>query len=139
MRFWDSSAIVPLLVAEEPTADARRLLSEDQSILASHLTPVEVSSALWRRRHADELTSDGHEEAEQIFAEISRRWREIAHAPEIVTLALDLLSRHSLRSMDALQLAAALFASGTTARLTIVTFDRRFAAAARAEGFAILS
>lgn len=39
MRFWDSSAIVPLLVEEERTLDARRLLSEDQSILASHLTP----------------------------------------------------------------------------------------------------
>jgi predicted nucleic acid-binding protein len=138
MKFWDSSAIVPLLVEEDRTADARRLLSEDQSILASQLTPVEVSSALWRKRHANELTSAAHEEAERMFAEISRRWREISHAPEMVAQALDLLSRHPLRSMDALQLAAAMFASGTTARIPIVTFDRRFAAAARAEGFAIL-
>ena len=139
MRFWDSSAIVPLLVEEDRSADALRLLREDQQILASTLTPVEVSSALWRRRHAGELPAAAHAEAERIFAEISRHWREIAHTPRIVELALNVLSRHPLRSMDAMQLGAAMFASGTGPRVPIVAFDRRFAEAARAEGFPVLA
>jgi len=138
MRFWDSSAIIPLLIEEGRSADARRILREDQEILASALTPVEVSSALWRRRHAGELTAAAHQEAEQGFAQLSRRWREIAHSQRITDLAFGVLSRHPLRSMDALQLAAAMFASGTTAKIPIVAFDRRLAAAARAEGFPIL-
>jgi predicted nucleic acid-binding protein len=74
---------------------------------------------------------------ERAFAELSRRWREVAVTQEIVRLALGVLSRHPLRSMDALQLAAALFVSGRTEGLEMVTFDTRLGRAARDEGLTV--
>jgi predicted nucleic acid-binding protein len=52
MRFWDSSAIVPLLVHERSSPRMHALLSEDPAIAAAFITPIEVDSALWRKRHA---------------------------------------------------------------------------------------
>lgn len=46
MRFWDASAVVPLLVAEEETDYCRRLLAEDAEGVVWFFTPVEVISAL---------------------------------------------------------------------------------------------
>jgi hypothetical protein len=52
----------------------RRLLMRDSHILASHLTPVEITSALWRRRHHEGLDAYAHHQADAAFAEITRRW-----------------------------------------------------------------
>ena len=48
MRFWDASAIVPLVALEKETGDCRTLLAEDRDIVVWLLTPVEVISALTR-------------------------------------------------------------------------------------------
>ena len=49
MRFWDASAIVPLVALEKETGDCRSLLAKDRDIVVWLLTPVEVISALTRR------------------------------------------------------------------------------------------
>lgn len=50
MQFWDTSVIVPLLIAEKATSDIRELHAGDPRIVTSWITPIEVTSALWRRR-----------------------------------------------------------------------------------------
>jgi predicted nucleic acid-binding protein len=138
MRFWDSSALIPLLLQEDRSSDAALLIRQDSTILTSALTPVEIASALWRRRHAGQLDAAVHDDVERAFAELTRRWRAVAVTQEIVRLALGVLSRHPLRSMDALQLAAALFVSGRTEGLEMVTFDTRLGRAARNEGLIVI-
>ena len=64
MRFWDSSALVPLLVDEAASSLARSLLREDPAIVAWRLAGTEVASALWRRRRAGEI-----DEQARLFAE----------------------------------------------------------------------
>lgn len=138
MRFWDSSAIAPLLLTERRSFAVHQLLSGDASVIAAAITPVEVASLLWRRRHRGELTLAGHERAERRYAQMSRRWDEVALTREITDLARDLLGRHVLRSLDAIQLASAIWASSTERKLPFVTLDEKLAIAARAEGFPIL-
>ena len=49
MKFWDSSAIVPLIIAENNTDYCLEVLSKDPEMLIWCLSRVEVISALCRR------------------------------------------------------------------------------------------
>jgi hypothetical protein len=48
VRFWDSSAVVPLLVHQQTSARTDRWLADDPAVSLWTLTPVEITSALWR-------------------------------------------------------------------------------------------
>ncbi|MDP9190818.1 MAG: type II toxin-antitoxin system VapC family toxin [Acidobacteriota bacterium] len=73
-----------------------------------------------------------------MFAELCARWNEIAHTNLVVQTALDVVTKHPLRTLDAMQLAAAIVLSATPSNVAFVTLDRNLAAAARAEGFSVL-
>ena len=49
MRFWDSSAVVALLAAEEARARAVASLADDPVMLVWWATPIECASAIARR------------------------------------------------------------------------------------------
>ncbi len=142
MRFWDSSAIVPLLIGEPRTEDMLELLRQDGSILASFITPLEITSAVWRRLHKNLLSVERRADAEAMFADLSNNWSEVGNLQHITEIALDLLTRHPLRAADAIQLASAidLVEEGDKERasLPFVTLDHDLASAARAEGFPVL-
>ena len=139
MRFWDSSAIVPLLVFEEQTPWAQKLLREDPVGIVWALSPVEVHSALVRRRTDGSLDAPGFLEARKranlFFAAMS----PIVVLEQVVMRALRVLDLHPLRAADALQLAAALIVSRERPQdLPFVTLDTRLAQAAEREGFPLL-
>lgn len=139
MRFWDSSAIVPLLIREATSGDLRALLATDVHIAASFITSLEVGSALWRRDHNNELSSDEHAAADDAFEKLNQSWSEVADIFDAREVALEVITRHALRSGDAIQLASALIACGyDAASLPFVTLDNTLASAARAEGFIVL-
>jgi predicted nucleic acid-binding protein len=139
MRFWDSSAVIPLLIREASSAELRALLASDMQIVAALITPIEVRSALWRRRHHNELSAENHAAAEEAFEELDESWVEVADIFDAREIALDLITRHVLRSGDALQLASALIACAfDPASLPFVTLDIDLASAARVEGFTVL-
>ena len=139
MRFWDSSAVVPLLL-EEPGSDTMRaLLREDAAMVAWRLAGTEVVSALWRRRRADELDETARRFAEQGLALLESRWTSVEDAAHVDRRARRLLAAHPLRAADALQLAAALVACDERSDvLPLVTLDDRLAEAARREGFVVV-
>jgi predicted nucleic acid-binding protein len=139
MRFWDSSALVPLLVHEPRSDVVRMLIDSDSHIVASLLTPLEIVGALWRRRRSGELTAAEHTDADTAFAEISRVWSDVEEIQSVREIALDVLSRHPLRSSDAFQLASAIVAAEhKPSSLPFVTLDYDLASAARTEGFPVL-
>ena len=135
--FWDSSALVPLLIEEPRSPDARRLL-KGSPILVSWFARVEIGSALtrlWREQKTDEagLQSDLAE-----LATLASRWIEVPPRDDLRQTAMRLLREHPLRSLDALQLASAWLASeGRPDTLDFVCFDARLAAAAQREGFRV--
>jgi predicted nucleic acid-binding protein len=115
----------------------RGLMTRDSHIIASHLTPVEITSALWRKRHHGRLSTAAHLQADAAFAEITQRWSTIP-ASEAIERAIDILARHPLRAADSVQLASALIAMERFGSLPFVTLDHDLAHAARAEGFTVL-
>ena len=139
MRFWDTSALIPLLVDEPARDRLMALLEEDSEVLAWWGTPVEIASALARREREQLVT------AEQVMAALaaartfSESWHEIVPSDAVRRTAGRLLRTHPLRAADALQLAAALVAADhDPASLEMVCLDERLRLAARREGFTVL-
>jgi hypothetical protein len=139
MRFWDSSALVPLLVEEAGTADMRRTFAEDPGVVVWALTPLEILSALRRRRRAGEISEKDFEAAEVSFRDLERSWSPIADLEHVERRARRMLAVHALRVADAAQLAAALVACRERPDLLpFLTLDGNLGEAARREGFAVL-
>ncbi len=139
MRFWDTSAIVPLLVSEARTASARRLAGEDPGIIVWWATRTECVAALARRRREGALTSSGERLARSVLALLAAEWSEVLPGDGVRERAERLLSTHALRTADAFQLAAALLWSrGGTHGLEFVSLDLRLREAALREGFQLL-
>jgi predicted nucleic acid-binding protein len=139
MRFWDSSALVPLIVNETPSAQLRALASDRRRLLVWWAAPVECASAVTRREQAGDLDGAGAVDAHLTLERLGDEWSEVPPNKRLRTAALRVVRVHGLRAADALQLAAAYVASRDRPdSLPFVTLDDRLAAAARREGFPIL-
>jgi uncharacterized protein with PIN domain len=49
VKFWDSSALVPIVSDEKHTDEMKELFRRDPNLLVSFITPLEVTSAIWRK------------------------------------------------------------------------------------------
>ena len=139
MKYWDASAITPL-IAEEPTRDyLLKLLEQDADMLAWWGTPVEIASALARREREGLLTADEVTAALRAVHALAESWHEILPSDSIRRTAERLLRAHPLRAADSLQLAAALIgADHDPDSLEFVCLDIRLARAAQREGFVVV-
>jgi uncharacterized protein len=138
MKYWDSSAIVSLLIEEAATAALRALHDKDPEQTVWCLTPVEIASAL-ARRGREGLAADQQEAIRSAMQMLSERWREIGSLELVRGRALRLLNTHPLRAADAVQLAAALVACEERPPvLAFVCVDDRLRESARKEGFPVL-
>jgi len=139
VRFWDSSAIAPL-VLEEPTSESLRELAWDGTeLLVWWATPVECASAVARRERQGAITAQEASKALGTLDELSERWREVPPRRALRDDARRLIRIHDLRAADAFQLAAARAGSDHAPEiLPLTTLDDRLAAAARREGFPVL-
>jgi len=139
VKFWDASALIPLL-ADEPTRERLlKILEADPEMLAWWGTPVEIASALARREREKLLTADQVEAALAAARQLADSWHEIVPSTSVRRTAERLLRVHALRAADSLQLAAALIAADhDPTTLEMVCLDARLATAARREGFTVL-
>jgi predicted nucleic acid-binding protein len=128
LRFWDTSAIVPLLVKENSTAAMQSLYRSDSALFVWWGTEVECISAIAR------VEREGMVSTSIVFKVINRL--KLLSERKI---AKRFLRVHNLRAADALQLAAAfLAAEKDSSTLEFVCLDERLANAARKEGFAVI-
>ena len=136
MRFWDSSALLPLLVSEEASPDMDALLREDPAIATWWGTSVECVSALARLERDNALSRDDMRSALERLRQASQNWVEVPATDDVRVQAVRLLRDHRLRAADALQLAAAIVAADFQASaMEFVTLDARQHEAAEREGF----
>lgn len=138
MKFWDSSAIVPLVLVEPGRDQLLGLLEEDPSILAWWGTRVECTAAVARREREGALAVADASAALERLRALASQWQEILPGDAIRTTAERLLRVHPLRSADSLQLAAAVVAAEhEPATLEFVSLDTRLNEAAAREGFPV--
>ncbi|MBI2898800.1 MAG: type II toxin-antitoxin system VapC family toxin [Planctomycetes bacterium] len=138
MRFWDSSALIPLVCEEAISASCRRLLRNDRSVAVWALTRTEMVSAVRRREREGGLDRDETRSALRRIATLAEHWTEVDALAPVRERAERLLGLHPLASADALQLAAALALAQDRPRgRPFVTADDRLGRAAEAEGFEV--
>ncbi len=140
MKFWDSSALVPLHVDEPATPALRQVLRDDPFVLVWMLSSVEILSAIARLgRNARGLDDLLHGLRLDVLDRWSQ-WSVVTHAQAVRRRAERLVGLHPLAAADAMQLAAALVASGDRPEtLPFVTLDTRLAKAAQLEGFRVIT
>lgn len=139
MRFWDSSALVPLVVDEPASAEMRRLMSEDGEAVAWALTSVEVVSAVARLERSSSGLEDLASSIRRDALDRVRRCHPVTAVDAVRQRAERLVSVHALSAADALQLAAALVVSREQPdTIEFVTLDKVLGRAARLEGFPVL-
>jgi predicted nucleic acid-binding protein len=136
--FWDSSAIVPLLVSEQRSESMARLLSGDSEPVIWWATPLECQSALRRRHRESPWPATQLAAATDRLRLIVQHLDTVAPTDELRSRAGRLLASHPLRAAEALQLAAALiWCEEQPHGEGFVTLDGRLADAASNEGFTI--
>lgn len=141
--FADSSAVVKLYADEEHSDVVRRF----DSLVTSSICRVEVVAALWRKTRIGEISSSA---ASMLVREFEF---DLADTPDgvvryvpmpvtdsLLSKASQLLPFHELRSLDAVQLASALYARELDPECAgFVCFDQRLTRAATAHGFRVIS
>jgi uncharacterized protein len=136
MKFWDASAIVPLLMTEPTTTAMREIAAADPAMLVWWATEIECVSAIARMDREGGLDSRVVTEAFARLKLLAEGWHEVDPSDAIREAAVRFLRVHPLRAADALQLAAAFVAAERRpSSLELVTLDDRLAAVARKEGF----
>lgn len=139
VRFWDTSAIIPLWLAEHGSARARAWHRNDPDVIVWTLTRVEVFSALARRRREAPAAASRLLSIRRDFIRAWEEWSEITAIEIVRRHAERIIESHPLRAADALQIGAALLAAeDNPAGLEFVTFDQSLAHAAEREGFRVL-
>jgi len=139
VRFWDTSALVPLFVAERQSRAVARRLNDDPDVVVWTLTRVELLSALARRHRAEPGAARRLRIARRQFLTTWERWSEVTAVDLVRRRAERIVETHTLRAAGALQIGAAVVAAEDNPdSLEFVTFDLAQAAAAEREGFHVI-
>ena len=140
MKFWDSSALVPLVVDEPTTSKMRALLAQDRDVVVWMMTSVEVLSALGRVGRTSDALADLLPGARADVLDLLRHCATVIDVEGVRRRAERLVGVHPLAAADAAQLGAAMLASGDRPEtLTFVTLDQQLARCARLEGFRVVA
>ena len=131
-----------LVVSEAGTPAMKRFAdrTEDVSKIITVFTMVEIRSVLRRRELTGDLSSTEAASAYRTIEAILQGFIQQPITSEVVTTASGLVARHSLRTLDALQLGSALVyqrALHPSEELILIASDRKLLAAASAEGFTV--
>ncbi len=139
MKYWDASALVPLIVSESGTNLARSWLADDSAIVTWAWTRVEIASAIERRTREGALSRRDRRQVLERLDSFANTWDEVTEILAVRSRASLLLARHPLRAADAGQLGAALMVNEQLegGSLPFMCLDRRLSEAAELEGLAI--
>jgi len=139
LRYWDASALVPLIIAEAESGWARDRLAEDDRIITWAWTRTEIVSAIESRTREGALARLERRNLLRVFEAFANKWDEVTDVLAVRVRANLLLARHSLRAADAGQLAAAtLVQEQLSSPLTFVCLDQRLSIAAELEGLDVM-
>ncbi len=128
--YWDSSSIV----GQSREAYAR-LLQTSSHMTLSHLTELEVVSAVARRHKRDLKRRARLERAVLAFCRRLNKLAMLAQAEALFRSARDLARKHALGSNDSLHLAACLFLRQQVEDpVVLASLDRDLREAAAGEG-----
>ena len=138
LAYFDTSVLVKNYVTEAGSLQARQLLAHYQ-FLSSFITPVELMSALTRRRSTRGLRAD---ETAAILArarEDRTYWKLLDVSEAVLNRAEEIIQNTRIRTLDALHVASLInFQAISDLPVSFVTADARQRDAARQVGLDVV-
>ncbi len=130
--YFDTSALVKVLVREEGTAAAREIWTAAQAVVATPLVEVEARAALAAAQRGCRLSPSSHRTVKQALSELLAEVTLVPVTSELTSRAADLAESEALRGYHAVHLAAAL-----TVADVLASADRPLGRAALARGLQV--
>lgn len=137
VAYFDSSALVKLVVEEAGSEDAALLWDGADAVLTSRVAHPEVRAALAAAHRDARLDATAHRRAKGEWAALHRALRMVELTPQLERAAADLAEQHALSGFDAIHLASALTLTGLS--VIVATWDARLLRAARTSGLHTLA
>ena len=139
MKFWDTSAIIPIIIEQSYSAEIKQILKTDPHMIVFWGTIVESLSALSRLQREHFLDDTSFKHASGLLETLIRNWTEILPGNDLREQAIRIVSVHGLKTLDSLQLSAALiWTNKRPVNNSIVSLDKQLRTAAGKEGFIVL-
>src|SRR5262249_28413379 len=107
LAYFDTSVLVKNYIQEVGSRRARELL-EAYEFLSSSIAPIELHSAVRRRRREGEMTRQNYS---SILARVKQDrvfWQLVEPVPVVLGKAEELVAAYDVRTLDALHLASAI-------------------------------
>jgi predicted nucleic acid-binding protein len=132
--YFDTSAIVPIVIDEPSSIVASRLWDEADRVVSSRLVYAEGRAALAMAHRLDRLDEPGLREAVDTFESLHDQLDVIEVTEGLIREAGDLAEQLSLRGYDAVHLASAKLVDD--AEMVLAAGDQSLLVAAQAIGLA---
>lgn len=132
VAYFDSSALVKLVIEERGSEDAALLWDGANAVLASRVAHPEVRAALAAAHRDARLDAKAHRHAKAEWKALHQALRLVELTPQLEHKAGDLADQHALSGFDAIHLASAL--TLTELPIILATWDARLLRAARSSG-----
>jgi predicted nucleic acid-binding protein len=133
--YLDTSAVIPILIAEPTTDACRRIWDDADRRISSRLTYVEVAAELAMAERQGRISSVEQDEALSKLAEMWPDVDVVEATAELATSAAEIARSLALRGYDAVHCASA--AEVNDPELVAATGDARLLAAWRELGIAV--
>jgi len=140
VNFWDSTAILPLLLNGPISDELISLLrAEKGKMIVWWGATIECSSAISRLRRMNFLDQDGEAKAREMLRVLQHSWQEISPLDDVREEAIKVVHRYPLKPAESLQLAAAvIWTNHHPAGKRFVSLDGWLREAAITEGFVLI-
>ncbi len=133
--YFDTSALIPLLMAEPGSDHAGRMWDAAERVVTVRVAYAEGRAALAHARRLGRLPARGHRSARVAFEDIWVQLDRVEVTAPLVQRAGDLAEQLALRGYDAIHLAAAETVADPD--LVFVAGDQPLVQAASTLGFAV--
>ena len=131
LAYFDTSALVKIYIHEAGSSRVRGLLTSYE-FLSSAITPIELHSAVQRRRRRDEITQPNYNSIVSRLAKDRSYWQLVEVVPQILSKAEELVKTANVRTLDAIHIASAIIIQDSfTTPLPFISADERQLAAAQ--------
>ncbi len=135
IAYFDTSAIVPLLIQEAGSDAAGQLWDEASRLVSVRLAHVEARAALAQAARTSRISAQNLASARRELQGLVVQLEFVEVDDELVRQAADLAESQALRAYDAVHLAAALEVLDPD--LVLVAGDHALLAAAQASGVSV--
>ena len=135
IAYFDTSAVIPLLIGEPSSVICARVWNEASRSISVRLLYPEARAALARAERKGRISKRQNKSAVSELEAIITEIDHVEITAELARNAGDLAQAHQLRGYDAVHLAAAM--SALDAELVLVTGDNDLAGAARSLGLPV--